>query len=143
MEKSDAYVLPGHKDAICLFYKQKKAAHGERKKVWLAALNNSRYSLCMRISSDLINTSIKNYMPYMESRGLELLNCIQDRQIASGGFINLSRCFSDWSYDLMVRTWLQNVDVHSIDVLVHSRLILCMVVAMTLSVVLFSMIFSF
>lgn len=108
IEKSDAYRLPGHKDVVCLFYKQNKAAHSERKKIWTAALTTSRYFLCIRFSLNLIRASVKNYMPYMESRASELFDCIQDRQRTNGGSVNLGQCFSDWSYDLMVWTCFRN-----------------------------------
>ncbi len=39
MEKSEMYRLPGHQDAMCLFYKQDLHLHNERKRVWMKSLS--------------------------------------------------------------------------------------------------------
>jgi len=42
MEKSDAYVTPGHLKDVALFFKQEKTAHSNRKRIWAGAFTNSR-----------------------------------------------------------------------------------------------------
>lgn len=54
MEKSEAYRLPGQKKAVCLFYKQDKVAHSDRKRVWNAALTPTRRVLTTPESSIVI-----------------------------------------------------------------------------------------
>ena len=42
MEKGDSYLMPGHVDAVALFFKQKtRAIHSDRKRIWSAAFTGA------------------------------------------------------------------------------------------------------
>lgn len=56
MEKSDAYVTPGHLKSVALFFKQPKTAHANRKKIWAGAFTGSRYSIIYDGRLDIILT---------------------------------------------------------------------------------------
>ncbi|KAJ7872327.1 cytochrome P450 [Mycena olivaceomarginata] len=89
MEKSDLYVTPGHLPAVALFFKAPtRELHTERKKVWSPAFTGA---------------SIANFIPHLENRTWELLNCIERRQEASpDGCINMAKAYSHWAYDFTV-----------------------------------------
>ena len=54
---------------------------------------------------------MENYFTFLEKRTWELMECIEQRQVANGGSVSLSECFSHWAYDLMVsvRTFPSNI----------------------------------
>ncbi|KAJ7712050.1 cytochrome P450 [Mycena metata] len=88
MEKADSYTTPGQIKATALFFKQKtKAIHQERKRIWSSAFTRS---------------SINNFIPAVERRTLELLDCIEYRQSESKEqLVDLSKVFCHWAYDIM------------------------------------------
>ncbi|KAF8515285.1 cytochrome P450 [Gautieria morchelliformis] len=86
MEKSDAYVAPGHLNTVSLFFKQKtKEIHSNRKRIWSLAFTNS---------------GLANFFNPLERRTWQLLKCIETRQ-GEKGVVELSKCFCHWSYDFM------------------------------------------
>ncbi|KAJ6529989.1 cytochrome P450 [Mycena vulgaris] len=88
MEKGDAYVTPGHPDAIALFFKQKtRTIHLERKRIWSPAFARG---------------SILNFIPAVERRTWEMLHCIKNRQSENKEqLLDLSEVFCHWAYDIM------------------------------------------
>ncbi|KAF8894853.1 cytochrome P450 [Infundibulicybe gibba] len=87
MEKGESYHTPGHPDAIALFFKQAtREIHAERKRIWAQAFKP---------------TSIAGFIPALERRTGELLQCIERRQSgAPTGLFDLSKVFCHWAYDL-------------------------------------------
>lgn len=86
MEKSDAYVTPGHLDAVSMFFKQKsRLVHSMRKRIWQAAFTGS---------------NVLQFIPSLDNRTRQLIQCIRNRKDTSG-FVDLSECISHWSYDFM------------------------------------------
>ncbi|KAJ6534585.1 cytochrome P450 [Mycena vulgaris] len=76
MEKGDAYVTPGHPDAIALFFKQKtRTIHLERKRIW---------------------------SPAFAPQNMGMLHCIKNRQSENKEqLLDLSEVFCHWAYDIM------------------------------------------
>ncbi|KIJ54456.1 hypothetical protein M422DRAFT_58037 [Sphaerobolus stellatus SS14] len=85
MEKSDAYVTPGHLPDVALFFKQNKAAHSNRKRIWATAFTNS---------------SISHFIPPLESRTWQLVECIQ-RRTNLQGIVDMTECVAHFAYDFM------------------------------------------
>ncbi|KAJ7488119.1 cytochrome P450 [Mycena latifolia] len=88
MEKAESYVTPGHPDAVALFFKPKtEEIHLERKRVWAPAFTRP---------------SIVNFIPAVERRTSELLQCIQYRQSQNPEkLMDLSEAICHWAYDVM------------------------------------------
>ncbi|KAF8526942.1 cytochrome P450 [Hysterangium stoloniferum] len=86
MEKSDSYILPGHTQAVGLFFKQKtKDMHANRKKIWANAFTGA---------------SVSHFWAPLERSTRQLLKCIETRQ-TSDGTVELGGCLGHWSYDFM------------------------------------------
>ncbi|OJT10972.1 Cytochrome P450 67 [Trametes pubescens] len=87
MEKGEAYRFPAHDDVMGIFFKPKsKEVHRERKKLWGG----------MFTPNGLVQLT-----PALEKRTWELLRCIERRQKANGGYVNLPEAFSHWAHDFM------------------------------------------
>jgi len=85
MEKSDAYVTPGHLKSVALFFKQPKTAHANRKKIWAGAFTGS---------------SMAHFLPPLEDRTWKLFDCILRRR-DQNGIVDLTECVAHFAYDFM------------------------------------------
>ncbi|KAF8529305.1 cytochrome P450 [Hysterangium stoloniferum] len=86
MEKSDAYAVPGHLNAVALFFKPKsKEIHSNRKRMWATAFSGS---------------SVTQFFSPLDRRTWQLINCIERRK-GTDGNVDLSECVSHWAYDFM------------------------------------------
>ncbi|GJJ15379.1 hypothetical protein Clacol_009655 [Clathrus columnatus] len=86
MEKSDAYITPGHLDAVALFFKQEtKNIHSRRKRIWSAAFTGS---------------NVLQFVTPLNNRTWQLVQCIENRKDRNN-VVDLSTCLAHWSYDFM------------------------------------------
>ncbi|EIW57876.1 cytochrome P450 [Trametes versicolor FP-101664 SS1] len=87
MEKSEAYRFPAHDDVVGIFFKQEsKEVHRERKKLWGGMFTPN---------------GLAQLTPALEKRTWEVMRCIERRQKANGGYVNLPEAFYHWSHDFM------------------------------------------
>ncbi|KAI0759687.1 cytochrome P450 [Trametes elegans] len=86
LEKAESYRLPAHDAVASIFLKQdSRDGHRERKRVWGALFTPS---------------SVSYLTPALERRTWQLMQCIERRQSAGDGFVDLAEAFYHWSYDL-------------------------------------------
>ncbi|KAI0341082.1 cytochrome P450 [Trametopsis cervina] len=85
MLKDDSYLVPGHKKAVSLFFKQRKEDHSKRKRIWASAF---------------ASTAVQHFFPPLERRALQLTECIENRT-DSNGVVDLVLCIAHFSYDFM------------------------------------------
>ncbi|KAI0636113.1 cytochrome P450 [Trametes polyzona] len=87
MEKSEAYRFPAHDDIVGIFFKQEsKELHRERKRIWGGMFTPN---------------GLAQLTPALEKRTWEVMRCIERRQAANGGYVNVPEAFYHWSHDFM------------------------------------------
>ncbi|KAI0636241.1 cytochrome P450 [Trametes polyzona] len=86
LEKGESYRFPNHDDIVSIFLKQdSKEGHRERRRIWGGLFTPS---------------SILQLTPALERRTWQLMRCIEQRQSAGEGYVDLAEAFYHWSYDL-------------------------------------------
>ncbi|KZT24130.1 cytochrome P450 [Neolentinus lepideus HHB14362 ss-1] len=85
LSKGPTYTMPGHIDAVALFFKVPKEAHSNRKRIWAQALTGN---------------GLSQFYGVIEKRTHELVSYIQRRQ-DKDGVVDFTECLDHWSYDLM------------------------------------------
>ncbi|KAI0833790.1 cytochrome P450 [Trametes gibbosa] len=87
MEKSEAYRFASHDDIVAIFFKQEtKEAHRDRKRIW-----NGMFT----------PNGLAQLAPALEKRTWQVMRCIERRQAANNGYVNLPEAFYHWSHDFM------------------------------------------
>ncbi|TFK46442.1 cytochrome P450 [Heliocybe sulcata] len=85
MSKGPSYTIPGHVDAVALFFKVPKEAHAERKRIWAQAFTSN---------------GVSAFYVALRKRTHELVSCIL-RRCNKDGVVDLTECLDHWSYDIM------------------------------------------
>ncbi|KAI0741404.1 cytochrome P450 [Daedaleopsis nitida] len=87
MEKGEAYRYPAHDDVVAIFFKlDSKEQHRERKKIWGGMFTPN---------------GLNQLIPTLEQRTWEVMECIERRQAAGNGFIEMVEIMYHVSYDFM------------------------------------------
>ncbi|KAL1949708.1 hypothetical protein VTO73DRAFT_8589 [Trametes versicolor] len=85
LEKGESYRFPAHDNVASVFLKQdSKEGHRERRRIWGGLFTPS---------------SISELIPKLEQRAWQLMRCIERRQAAGDGHIDLAEAIYHWAYD--------------------------------------------
>ncbi|KAJ7480402.1 cytochrome P450 [Mycena galericulata] len=85
MLKGHAYMSPGRKSDVSLFFKHHPSVHAKRRILWTNALSGS---------------ALREYSAALTKRTEQLVQCVEAR-LNQDGEVNLGDCINHWAFDIM------------------------------------------